>query len=195
MGDKPPLALTLRNAPPVEDILAELIHFLSNQQETDLPETINARVSRLLAQLRKHRCLLVLDNAESILRSGDRAGQYREGYEGYGQLLRCIGETCHQSCLVLTSREKPRGLASKEGEKLPVRSLQLKGLKEAEGQEVLKIKGLSGLEDECGNLIKLYGGNPLSLKIVSRTIQDVFDCNISEFLEQGIAVFSDIRDI
>jgi len=38
--------------------------------------------------LRSSRCLLVLDNGESILRSGERAGRYRSGYEGYGQLLR-----------------------------------------------------------------------------------------------------------
>jgi len=186
---------SLRNAPPVEDILADLIHFLSKGQETDLPETINARISRLLDYLRQHRCLVILDNAESLLQSGNRAGYYKEEYQGYSQLLGRIGETYHQSCLVLTSREKTRELALKEGEKLPVRSLQLMGLEEAELQQILKDKGFSGAEEECGNLIKLYRGNPLALKIVSTIIQDVFNGNISEFLEQGKAVFSDIREI
>jgi len=55
--------------------------------------------------LRSSRCLLVLDS-ESILRSGELAGRYCSGYEGYGQLLRRVGDERHQSCLVLTSREK-----------------------------------------------------------------------------------------
>jgi hypothetical protein len=64
-------------------MLAELILFLSNQQEIALPETIDRRISRLMEYLRSSRCLLILDNAESILRSGEQAGHYREGYEGY----------------------------------------------------------------------------------------------------------------
>src|SRR4028118_963171 len=100
---------SLRNAPPILDLLAELIQFLSQQKETVFPETVDGRVSQLLRYLRASRCLLVLDNAESILREGDRTGGYREGYEGYGQLLRCVAETSHKSTLVLTSREKPRG--------------------------------------------------------------------------------------
>jgi hypothetical protein len=34
--------------------------------------------------LRQYRCLLVLDNAESVLQSGEPGGQYRSGYERYG---------------------------------------------------------------------------------------------------------------
>ena len=42
---------SLRNAPPVLDILAELIEFLSNQQETDLPQTLDGRILRLMQYL------------------------------------------------------------------------------------------------------------------------------------------------
>jgi nicotinamide riboside kinase len=116
---------SLRNAPVLQELLADVIRFLSNQQETDLPEAIDGKISRLLEHLRASRCLLILDNAESILSSDGRAGAYREGYEGYGQLLSCIGETRHQSCLVLTTREKPRGLSHQEGEHFPIHSLRL----------------------------------------------------------------------
>ena len=97
---------SLRNAPTVTDILAELIQFLSQQTETALPENLDARILRLLEYLRTSRCLLVLDNAESILQSGIRMGKYQSGYEGYGQLIKAVGETNHLSCLLLTSREK-----------------------------------------------------------------------------------------
>ncbi|MEH2353623.1 NB-ARC domain-containing protein [Nostoc sp.] len=188
---------SLREAPPVKIILGNLIQFLSDEQETEsnLPESFSDRVSRLLYYLQNYRCLVILDNAESILRSGSRAGLYPEGYEEYGELLRRVGEATHQSCLVLTSREKPREIAFLEGQALPVRSLPLSGLKVAEGQEILKLKGLSAAEDEWKVMIERYAGNPLALKIVATTIQDVFDGNVTGFLQQDTAVFGDIRDI
>jgi hypothetical protein len=186
---------SLGNAPPVKDILADVIKFLSNQQETNLPEDIGARVSLLIDYLRKHHCLLILDNAESILLGGERAGQYREGYEDYGIVIKRIGETSHQSCLILTSREKPGEIASAEGEILAVRSFQMPGLKAVEGEEIFNAKGLSGSDDEQRRLIDFYKGNPLALKIISTTIKEVFDGSITEFLAQGTVIFGRVRDL
>ena len=188
---------SLREAPPVNTILANLIQVLSNEQETEsnLPENLSDRVSRLLYYLENHRCLVILDNAESILRSGSRSGKYREGYEGYGEFLRRVGEATHQSCLVLTSREKPQEVAFLQGQASPVRSLLLSGLKVEEGQKLLIVKGLFVAANQWKAIIKLYAGNPLALKIVATTIIDVFDGNPTEFLQQNIAVFGDIRDL
>ncbi|MBW4546458.1 MAG: NACHT domain-containing protein [Symplocastrum torsivum CPER-KK1] len=190
---------SLRNAPPVEEILAELIQFLSNQQETNLPTNLDGRILRLLNYLRSSRCLLVLDNAESILQAGDRRSRYQEGYQGYGQLLKCVGETHHNSCLVLTTREKPQGLAELEGETLPVRCLQLKGLPEAEGRKFFSAKGdFTGSENEWNSVISHYVGNPLALKIVASAIRDSLDSHLSNFLKilnQGTFIFDDIRDL
>ena len=198
---------SLRNTPPPEETLAELIQFISHQKETNLPTHLDGRISLLLKYLRRSRCLLILDNAESILQIGDleevpyggRTGGYLPGYAGYGQLFRSIGETQHQSCLLLTSREKPKGLAKLEGETLPVRSLQLTGLPESEGREIFQVKGsFTGREEEWQLLIARYAGNPLALKIVSSAIKDFFNSNISDFLEilkEGSFIFDDLRDL
>lgn len=53
-------------------------------------------------------------------RRGARQGGYREGFAGCGALLRAIGETTHQSCVVVTSREAPPELAVLSGH--PVRT-------------------------------------------------------------------------
>ena len=190
---------SLLHAPPIEDILAELILFLSDEQEINLPETLDGRVSRLVNFLRKYRCLLILDNAESILQGSERAGNYCEGYEDYGELLKTIGGSTHQSCLVLTSREKLKEIAVLEGRTLPVRSLHLNGLSQVEGQEIFKVKGcFSGLDEEWEVIIKHYAGNPLALKIVAAAIQDLFDGNISrlsKYLNSGSLIFEDIHDL
>ncbi|NEP02285.1 MAG: NACHT domain-containing protein [Symploca sp. SIO2E9] len=188
---------SLRDAPPVETILANLIQFLCDEQESevDLPENLGDIISKLIDILRQQRCLLVLDNWESLLRSGSRAGQHRKGYEGYGELLRRVGEADHQSCLLLTTREKPKEVASLEGEALPVRSFRLFGFHEGEEQEIFRFKGLAASEGEFRALAEHYAGNPLALKVVATTIQDVFDGQISKFLQQETVVFGDIRDL
>ncbi len=186
---------SLYNAPSLFDLLADLIQFFSNNQvsEIDLSNRIDNRISQLINYLQQHRCLIILDNAETILQSGGIAGNYREGYEDYGQLIRRLGQAIHQSSLVLTSREKPKDVASLEGEILPVRSLQLRGFCEEDAKIIFHSKGLLGDDPTQKELFERYRGNPLALKIVATTIQDIFNGNISEFLEQKIAVFNDIN--
>ena len=190
---------SLRNAPPPEDLLADLIQVLSRQQERDLPTTLEGRLGRLLHYLRQSRCLVLLDNAESILQSGDRTGRYRSGFEGYGEVLRCVAETAHQSCVIVTSREKPKGLAAFEGETLPVRSLQLVGLENPDSRALFNTKdGFQATEAQWQRLADRYGGNPLALKIVASSIRDFFDGDIAQFLavsQQGGFLFDDIRDL
>lgn len=110
----------------------------------------------------------------------------------YGQLLRRLGDEPHQSCIILTSQEKPFGFKAKEGKTLPVRSLYLRNLQLEAAQKILKAKGLVDTENKIRKLVEYYAGNPLTLKIAATTIQDLFDGNINRFLEQGTVVFGDI---
>jgi len=185
---------SLRNAPPIQQTLSELIGCLAHEPAMNLPESLDIKLERLMQCLRQQRCLLVLDNAEVLLREGDNAGAYRDGYEGYAELLRRVGEEPHRSCLVLTSRERPKELGLLEGEASLVRSLHLKGVSEVEGQAILQAKGLSLESTEATRaLVKRYEGNPLALKIAATTIRNIFDSNIAEFLRQGSTVFGDIQ--
>ncbi|MBN9391888.1 MAG: pentapeptide repeat-containing protein [Chloroflexi bacterium] len=189
---------SLRNAPLVETILDDTLEFLSTTPKTALPEDLNSKISLLIDNLRKKRCLIVLDNAESILQegTGSRAGHYRKGYEGYGRLIERLGQTNHTSCLVITSREKPREFNYLGGSKAPVRVLNLAGLEDAEACEILADKGLLNSDQEVYNaLIGRYSGNPLALKIVAEFILDVFNGQIGAFLKSSRMVFGDITDL
>ncbi|MGB7441145.1 MAG: NACHT domain-containing protein [Coleofasciculaceae cyanobacterium] len=180
---------SLRQAPLVEDILAALIKFVC--PEMTLPDTVDGQISWLIEYFREHRTMVILDGAESILQSGNLAGVYREGYEGYGELIRRLAEEPHQSCLLLTSREKLSEISLLEGETLPVRSLQLQGLGEA-ARLILKEKGLSG-QKNWGELIRGYRGNPFMLKLVATTIKEVFDGNVTDFLKTTLFT-NDVND-
>jgi WD40 repeat protein len=182
---------SLRNAPPFADLLGEIIALLSRQQEVGLADPAII-ITRLLHYLRQHRCLLVLDNVESILQSG-YPNEYLVGYESYGELLRQVGECTHQSCVLLTSREQVAEVANFAGVGLPMRMMSLGGLSIAESVAILDDKGLAVAEDQARGLVDLYRGNPLALKIISTSILELFDGKVAAFLDQGTAVFNGIR--
>ena len=185
---------SLRNAPPIEELLKDLIGFLSTEHQIVLADSLDKQISQLIDCLRAARCLVILDNLESILASDD-PGSYRQGYQGYGQLLRCVADTRHQSCFLVTSREPPKGFSARKGDNLPVRILTLKGLNYSEGKEILAQKGLSPLEKEINRLVECYAGNPLALKIAATTIEDIFAGDVADFLESGAVICGDIFDL
>ncbi|MGG6237861.1 NB-ARC domain-containing protein [Nodosilinea sp. AN01ver1] len=190
---------SLRHAPPVNDLLKDLLGVLS----AAVPETPGAEfdglLRSLLDQLRQHRCLIVLDNGETILRPRDRTGTYLPGYENYGQLFASLGNVEHPSTIVLTSREKIKEIAQHEGETLPVRSLRLRGLPSPVGQTIVQARGkFTGTPAEWQHLNNHYAGNPLALKMVAAVVQDCFDGQLEPFVQvltQGDSVFGDIRDL
>jgi WD40 repeat protein len=189
---------SLRNAPPLDKILFQLIAFLSHQQQTEPADTVDAQISQLMAYLRITRCLIVFDNFESLLAHGG----YRDGYAGYSELLRRIATEHHASCLLLTSREKPRTLIHLEGESGAVCTLDLLGLSDLEVAAIVLQTGYAnGTANGCytadssdwHHFQQSYSGNPLAIKIAATTIRDLFDGSVSAFLAQGVILCDGIE--
>ncbi|NMG05524.1 NB-ARC domain-containing protein [Brasilonema sp. UFV-L1] len=184
---------SLRNAPSLQQILEYLLQFIANNQQTDLPATVDEKISLLIDYLRKHRCLLVLDDVETILCGGDCTGFYKQGYEDYGNFFKRLGECRHNSCLVVISREKPKEISVMQGETLPVRCLNLRGLSVPAGLHILQLKGCCWKrEAECTVLVEQYSGNPLALKMVAAAIQELFEGNVAEFIKYNTLVIDEI---
>ncbi len=176
---------SLRSAPPLETLLADLVSFLDSQSSQP------ADLGAFLQCLRQSRCLVVLDGLEALL-AAEKFGQFRPGYESYGELLRLIGEMGHQSCVVITSREKLAEVSLMEGIDSAVRSLKLEGSPEA-AQAILQDKSLLGTDAQKQQLAVLYGHNPLALKIVATSIQELFEGSIPSFLAEETLLFNGIR--
>jgi WD40 repeat protein/DNA-binding CsgD family transcriptional regulator len=185
---------SLRHAVAVDTLLADLIRFLMNDADLELPKSVDSKISLLMDALRQQRCLIVLDGVEAVL-NRERVGSYLEQHKGYGELFRRIGEERHQSCLLLTSREKPKEFSSREGQWMLVRSFTLLGLTDADAQAILEAKGLSGTPEEYRELNCRYAGNALNLKLAATAIQNLFSSRISEFLSQETLVFDGIHSV
>jgi WD40 repeat protein/transcriptional regulator with XRE-family HTH domain len=186
---------SLRDAPLCEEIVADCLTFFSEIPPATLPASLEQRINQLVARLQARRCLLVFDNLETLLVSGDPEGNYLPGYEGYGRLIWRLAEAAHQSCVLLTSREKPREIEPLEGTRSPVRSLRLGGLDDQTAQELLADKRLSGTRPAWQRLVEGYAGNPLALKIVGQTISDLFGGDLDRFLQEGELVFNGVRPV
>ncbi|MBV9172530.1 MAG: NACHT domain-containing protein, partial [Chloroflexi bacterium] len=185
---------SLRDAPPPSDWLAGAIAFLSDQQR-EPPAAESERLATLMQLLRERRCLLVLDNFDTLFEPGQSEGRYREGLDGYGRLLLAVGESTHQSCLVLTSREAPQERAVLISDM--TRTLRLGGLSVDEAQKLLAPKAVAGSRSDWVELTNRCSGNGLALKIVGETIRDRFVGQIASFLAQapGGSALTGLREL
>ncbi|UKO98630.1 NB-ARC domain-containing protein [Nostoc sp. UHCC 0870] len=190
--------------PPLKDLLSDLITFLSNGQDTNLPDNLHSRVSRLIDYLQRHRCLLVLDGAEAVLqdcatyKSPCRSCFWfpKTGNQEYREFFQRLGEVAHHSCVILTSCNKPKEITSWEGETFPVRAFHLYGLQMPDIQELLNAKGnFEGSPEDWDKLVECYAGHPLALNLVSNTIQNLFAGNIGEFLQQQTPIFGELSHL
>jgi WD40 repeat protein len=188
---------SLLNPLPLKELLPELIRALtislglpsrpSNQlRKLDLdamPKLVCGQLELLLEICQQHRCLIVLDNAESIFQAGAQVGQYRVGYRDYGDLFNIFGRMNHQSCLLLTSREKPTEISQLEGLNAKVRTLALPGLDATAGQRIFADRGcLPTGPLEWAEIDFYCGGNPLAFQLIAATVQEVADGDVSEIL-------------
>ena len=186
---------SLRDAPPCEVLFEDLVQALVPQAQEKLNENLERQQKILLKELRRNRVLLVLDNLETILEEGAVEGHILAGYDALRQFLRQLAETEHQSCVVLTSREKLIDLVPAEGNGAPVRTLRLASLNADACKKLLSERQARGSAEKQMHLIDAYAGNPLALKIVAQTIADLFGGEIAPFLDQGDIIFGDVRSL
>lgn len=182
---------SLGEAPPLSTLLDQLIYSVGAPQ-IDCPPHLPDKLALLVDLLRQARCLLILDNLETIMQAGTADTQYLAGYEGYGNLFKVLGATAHQSCLILTSRERVREVAALEGPRAAVRTLALAGLAQDACRALIADQDLSGSAADAQLLAHSYGGNPLALRLVADPIRALFGGDIAAFLREGNLFFNGV---
>lgn len=186
---------SLLNAPSLTEVVQDWLERLAPEGTASIPQKLDGKLDRLFEHLRQRRCLLILDNVESVMQSGRHAGAFRDDHRAYDQLLRRMALSDHQSCLLLTSREKPGQFAQIERQKSPVFSLVLSGLAMAAGRAVLEDEELSGSDSDMDRLVQQYSGNPLALILIADAIHHLHGGDVAAFLETESTVFGNIQSV
>ncbi len=183
---------SLRNAPTFTETFANVIN--TDEQETSKwPTHIDAQIELLMHYFRQHRCLLVLDNFETILQPRQMGGCYRPKHQAYGQLLRYMMDSPHQSCVLLTSREQPIGINLRN--QPTVQTFYLQGLSSSETHTLLNQQEVEATQTDAETLHAYYGGNPYALKVAATNVTSLFHRQVSEWIDQGNFVFGPIQQL
>jgi WD40 repeat protein len=174
---------SLLNAPPLSDIVKGCVDIISNHT-AEIPSGDKINWIKLTQQLQAKRCLIILDNFETVLGKGQATGRYVPGREDYGELLEQFAKILHKSCLLLTSQEKPGTVADMEVGNPSVHSLGLPPLDVGSARQMIELEKLQGTDSDWSELVEQRcGGNPMSLKIVSARIGDPYNYSIRSFLD------------
>ena len=142
------------------------------------------KLEQLLAIMKEKRCLIAIDKANLLTLSSSVNINERE-------LWQKIALEPHQSCLLLNSSSNVSGISLLEGEKSQVRSLLLTGFSLKDARLFLAKDN----KQDWNKLIEIYQGHPLALKIASKTIEDIFNGNVAEFVAQKTFIFGEIEEI
>jgi hypothetical protein len=190
---------SLRDLPDFNAFIYSILNSLGGEINPDSLVDANILVSQLLEYFENNRVLLVIDDWSVVFKDNALAGIYQENSKKYGLLLRHLSERSHKSCVLITSREKPFGLAFNQNNlsyASQIQYLQISGLIGNDGLQALSDFGLSNCEPSLGNqLIEYYSGNPYALKIATNTICQIFDDNLSSFLRNDNLIYGGIKGL
>jgi hypothetical protein len=152
-------------------------------------QKLESKLNLLLATIKKHKLLIILDDLQNLFSPNQLAGNYQSDYKDYQRFFKLVAEVNHQSCLILLSQEKPIDITFTEAKHKLVKTLVLSGLKE-KSIEIFQDYHLLD-EQKWIELINLYQGNPLWLKLTSSLIQELFLGKVKVFLQQENLVFGE----
>ena len=177
------------NPPLSLEFLENTGNIISQNISFKTEDKFKIKLVKLIKILAKYRCLLFLDNIDAIIE--------HENYGEYREILQAIGQSKHNSCLIITSRKIPQELESLAGNKTSTYFLELQGLDYQTGKQIFgDIDTFHGTEDEWQFLIQqVCHGNPLFIKSIALHIQQVNHNNLSDFLEKGNLLIEDIEFI
>lgn len=172
-----------------QEIVDDWVSFFSQSQKT------NCSLRELVDYLRCHKCLLILDGLETILKSKNHQGKYEDNYATYRQLLEVLGTTFHQSCAIITSREKPENISFLE-KKGKIRSLSLKG----EGFYLMNINLKKNnkskqLTNKMSLFCEYYNNNYAFLNIITEYINSFFEGELEQFIRQETRLVNEIYSL
>jgi hypothetical protein len=178
---------SLHNAPDLNQCLANMIKDICCAPDTTTgpPTASDGLMTELLHLLTEQRCLIILDNAETVLSQEAYAEANRSEELSYLDCLARLNTTPHQSCVLVTNRQGPVKRDPGRMDEPPIRTLEVGGLSSRSGQALVETHGAFwGKPEDWQHLVERCDGNPLALGIAGTVIQSRFGGELALFLEK-----------
>ena len=135
-------------------------------------------INNLLQLLSQRRCLLVVDNLETLL---DRERKWQD--KNYQEFFRCWKQQGKNSTLLITTQDKPQLFQDLQ------QWYPLGGMKITEGVELFKKFKIVGTDDELKAFVKYLNGHPLAIKLVAGFLINYCDSQFSQAEELQLEQF------
>ena len=188
---------SLSQRPSLTKLLNEYLNIINRERVADSkPQELSFLLSEFIGCLKEKRILLILDGLQCILTVNQSSVSYKQEFEGYGQFLRSIVSTDHQSLLITTSRLKPKLLEYYARNQ--VKFLNLQGFDKQATISFLNA-GLNSADDlmiekELLKLSATLQHNPQLLKIAHNHL-DIFAEDDAEQIIEDLSLLEAIGDL
>lgn len=159
----------------LQELIDDLVNFFLKNEKTEIYSLKN-----LIDCFQKHRCLVVLDDIQTILETKKLSGKYQQQFKDYQSLFERTSQP-HQSCLIVIGNEQPTTISILKERNNWVQLLTLSELSKEASFNLLKTLNLNNL-DGYDLLVKNYCGNPFFIKFISKKIKNLSGGNISKYL-------------
>ncbi|WP_129672995.1 BTAD domain-containing putative transcriptional regulator [Candidatus Chloroploca sp. Khr17] len=189
VGNPPILWHSCRDLRSAHQLLDDWLSQLGEQPDQGARH--EAREALLLAQLRRRRCLLVLDDLERLAEPPLTAGRA----ESFWRLIEGIVASEHQSCLLLVGREMPALSTYLEVTSSVTHSLCLGGLPHEAAEGLLSSYGLIEGSLLARRLTEQYDGAPLFLHLAARTIKSYGSGRLADYTNAHTFLFDSVRSV
>ena len=191
---------SLSQLPSLTELLSNYLRTLDRNSgilQDSKPQELSFLLSEFIECLRRQKILLIIDGLQHILEVNQASASYRKEYEGYGQFLRSIISTNHQSLLITTSRIKPKLLeyyADNQVKFLNLQGLKPQTIKDFICQNKNTTNNPSLEESELLHLSKSLQNNPQLLRIAN-TYHDIFWEEGVEQMVQNLSLLEAISEL
>ena len=135
-------------------------------------------INNLLGLLSQRRCLLVVDNLETLL---DNNRKWQD--ENYQQFFSCWQQQGTNSTLLITTQDKPKIFQGLQ------QWYSLGGMKLAEGVSLLNKLAIQGTVEELKTFVEYINGHPLTIKLVAGYLNEYCDRQLSQVKILGLEQF------
>ncbi|WP_157248302.1 NB-ARC domain-containing protein [Nonomuraea typhae] len=176
-----------------EELLRDLAGVLvpARAPEAVSEDAADQLTAEFLRVLRVRRCLVVLDNMESVLPPGTSVPSPEE--RGYLRLLHALADAEHEGTVLITTREAPAELLDRPGRQ--VRTLRLGGLDTAACAELLTAREIDAGAAAAARMAEVYSGNPWEMTLAIGVVHDLYGGDAGAFLREEVAVTGDVRGL